>query len=162
MVLLIVLPLTEKIPARRMYITESMLEHMKFPFLPLSTVPGWIVSTYSLLAPSLIVIAHGHWTGQAVTTMHAGVLGSLTSTLLAGDITNLFKTQVWPSSTDIARPWLSLAEASMLDWIFVSCDLCIIYTASNATLASCRPAALAPTSSIAAFQMEGKSGPLWT
>jgi hypothetical protein len=123
LVLLVVLPFSEEgTTARRMYITESMLEQIKFPFYP-STVPSWSVPMYSLLAPSLTMIAHGHWTGQTAATMHACTLGALTSTILSADITNIFKIQVCPSSTDVARPWLGLAEACFADRINVFFDL---------------------------------------
>lgn len=91
--LVVLLPVLEFDDGRRMYITDSMLEAIKFPFQP-STVPSWSVPLYSSIVPSTVIAAHGVAARAPAAATHGGVLGSLTSLLISADVTNFFKLQV--------------------------------------------------------------------
>ena len=93
LILIVILPFTEEVQPRRMYITDSVLKAIKFPFQP-STVPSWSVPLYSTFVPSAVIGAHGLWMQAPTATTHAAVLGALTSVALTADITNFFKLQV--------------------------------------------------------------------
>lgn len=91
--LILILPILEESRGNRMYITDSMLDGIKFPFQP-GTVPAWAVPMYTTVVPSAAIGLHGAWAGMPAQVTHAGVLGSLTSLALTADITNFFKLQV--------------------------------------------------------------------
>ena len=91
--LIVILPILEKSKGFRMYITDSMIDAIKFPF-EAGTVPAWAVPLYSTITPSAVIGLHGAWAGKPAAVTHAGVLGSLTSLALTADITNFFKLQV--------------------------------------------------------------------
>ena len=91
--LIVILPILEYSKGNHLYITDSMLNDIKFPFQP-GTVPAWAVPLYTTFTPSAVIGLHGAWAGVPAPVTHAGVLGSLTSLALTADVTNFFKLQV--------------------------------------------------------------------
>ena len=100
--LVVLLPVLEFSKGRRMYITDTMLEAIKFPFGP-DTVPSWSVPLYSSIVPSTVISVHSAVAKVPAPVVHGGVLGALTSLLISADITNFFKLQARPTTS---RVWL--------------------------------------------------------
>jgi hypothetical protein len=76
-----------------MYITDSMLEAIKFPH-EASTVPSWSVPIYSFFGPPVVICTHGALAQIPVPIQHASVLGVLFSTGISALSTNVFKLTV--------------------------------------------------------------------
>jgi hypothetical protein len=81
------------IKGRKMYITEDMLEKIKFPHGD-STVPSWAVPLYSLALPPLIITAHAKWLDKPACLSHDAVIASTFSTGVSAVATNFFKVTV--------------------------------------------------------------------
>lgn len=78
---------------KRMYISDHVLEQVKFPFGK-STVPSWSVPLYNLVGPPVVIAIHSKVTNRSSTLSHHGVMGSLFSTSAAALITNILKITV--------------------------------------------------------------------
>lgn len=91
---------------RHMYITDTMLEQIKFPFGK-STVPSWSVPLYNLVGPPVVIAVHAQVTNRPSVLSHHGILGALFSTSTSALITNILKITVSrpaPPLSHSARP----------------------------------------------------------
>lgn len=77
-----------------MYITDNMLDAMKFPHTSKNTVPTWAVPVYTLIGPPVLICAHGVWKDVNIGIRHSAILGGLFSTGITALSTSLFKLTV--------------------------------------------------------------------
>lgn len=78
---------------KRMYISDSILEQIQFPFVK-GQVPSWSVPLYSLVGPPVVIAVHAKVTNRPSTLSHHGVMGSLFSTSSSALLTNILKLTV--------------------------------------------------------------------
>lgn len=76
-----------------MYITDHMLENIKFPHES-STVPSWSVPIYTAVGAPTVICVHGALQDVPVIIRHTAVLGMVFSTSVSALSTNVFKIAV--------------------------------------------------------------------